>query len=244
MSGRHSLRAFAQAEERPEPERQAPEDASTDEVTTGADETAAVDDAETDAETETEAEAEIEAEAGEDDREDKPEEPDAEPARTIAWPRVLVFAVIPAVALLLAAGSAFLRWQLTWDAGSDTARTESVDAAKEITVEMLSYDPETVEQHLNEALGRLTGNFLDSYTTLVNTRVIPIATTQRVTATAEVPAAGVVSASPDRAEVVLYLNQYVTVGDQAPQKTASTVRATMVREDGKWLMSEFAPVKP
>lgn len=234
MSGRHSFRAFAQAEERPEPERQAPEDASTDEVTTGADETAAV----------YEAEAEIEAEAGEDEPEDKPEEPVAEPARTIAWPRVLVFAVIPAVALLLAAGSAFLRWQLTWDAGSDTARTESVDAAKEITVEMLSYDPETVEQHLNEALGRLTGNFLDSYTTLVNTRVIPIATTQRVTATAEVPAAGVVSASPDRAEVVLYLNQYVTVEDQAPQKTASTVRATMVREDGKWLMSEFAPVKP
>lgn len=240
MSGRHSFRAFAQAEERPEPERQAPEDASTDEVTTGADETAAVDEAEA----ETEAEAEIESEAGEDEPEDKPEEPVAEPARTIAWPRVLVFAVIPAVALLLAAGSAFLRWQLTWDAGSDTARSESVEAAKEITVEMLSYDPETVEQHLNEALGRLTGNFLDSYTTLVNTRVIPIATTQRVTATAEVPAAGVVSASPDRAEVVLYLNQYVTVGDQAPQKTASTVRATMVREDGKWLMSEFAPVKP
>lgn len=119
-----------------------------------------------------------------------------------------------------------------------------MQAAKDITVEMLSYEPDTVEAHLNEALNRLTGNFRDSYTTLVNTRVVPVATTQRVTANADVPAIGVESASPDRVELVLFVNQLVAVGDQAPQKTTSTVRATMVREDGQWLMSEFEPVKP
>lgn len=226
MSGKHSFRAFAQAgKERPEEEQE------TDDVTDG-NETPDGDEA-------TDGEA-----TPADDATTEPEETAAEPARNIAWPRVLVFAVIPAVALLLAAGSAFLRWQITWNAGSDAARTESVEAAKEIATEMLSYDPETVERHLNEALGRLTGTFRDSYTTLVNTRVIPIATTQGVTATAEVPAVGVVSASPDRTELVLYLDQYVTVPGRAPQKTASTVRATMVRQNGEWKLSEFEPVKP
>lgn len=219
MSGRHSFRAFTQAEkERPEEEtaEQTVEATEEPELTEPAEEATSSDDVTT----------------------------EAEPERTIAWSRVLVFAVIPAVALFLAAGSAFLKWQIAWNAESDTARIESVQAAKDTTVEMLSYEPDTVEAHLNEALNRLTGNFRDSYTTLVNTRVVPVATTQRVTANADVPAIGVESASPDRVELVLFVNQLVAVGDQAPQKTTSTVRATMVREDGQWLMSEFEPVKP
>ncbi|AKS32908.1 hypothetical protein [Mycolicibacterium goodii] len=215
MSGRHSFRAFAQAEE----ER-------------------------TDDETAEAPEAPETPEAAEEaaDAVDEPEK--AGPARNIPWARVLVFAVIPAVALLLTAGAAFLKWQIVWNAETDTARIESVEAAKDIAVEMLSYDPDTVEQHLHEALGRLTGNFRDSYTTMVNSRIIPIATAQRVTATAEVPAVGVVSASPDRTEVMMYVDQFVTVADQVPKKTTSTVRATMVRERGQWLLSEFEPVKP
>lgn len=231
MSGRHSFRAFTQAEkERPEEEtaEQTVEATEEPELTEPAEEATSSDDVTPEAE---------------ETPEESPE-PDPEPARTIAWSRVLVFAVIPAVALLLAAGSAFLKWQIAWNAESDTARTESVQAAKDITVEMLSYEPDTVEAHLNEALNRLTGNFRDSYTALVNTRVVPVATTQRVTANADVPAIGVESASPDRVELVLFVNQLVAVGDQAPQKTTSTVRATMVREDGQWLMSEFEPVKP
>jgi Mce-associated membrane protein len=241
MSGKHSFRAFAQAEKDRSEE---PEEQSTEVPEAGPPEGIAHESSDETTEPGAEPqkphvpeEPDVPEEPGE------PEKPEKSP-RHLPWSRVLVFAVIPTVALLLAAGSAFFKWQIAWNSESDTARTESVEAAKDITVEMLSYDPETVEQHLTDALNRLTGDFRDSYTTLVTTRVIPIATSQHVTATAEVPAVGAVSATPDRAEVMLYVNQYVTIGDQAPQKTASTVRATMVRADGRWLMSEFEPVKP
>lgn len=177
------------------------------------------------------------------DVDSEPQQP-AEPARKLPWSQILVFAVLPVLALLLAAGSAFLKWQIVSDRESATARTESAEAAKDITIQMLSYEPDTVEQHLNSVLGRLTGEFHDTYTTLINTTIIPGASAQRVTAVAEVPAVGSVSAGPDRAEVMLYLNQFVTVGDRPPQKTPSTVRVTMVREDGRWLLSQFEPVKP
>ncbi|MCV7285927.1 hypothetical protein H7J87_11365 [Mycolicibacterium wolinskyi] len=218
MSGRHSLKAFDKAGAKPieDPVEETAEDA--------AEETA--------------------EDASEAEGVDTEPEPPAEPARRTAWSRIVVFAVLPALALVLAAGSAFLKWQIVSERESATARTESVEAAKDITVQMLSYEPDTVEQHLNSVLDRLTGEFLGTYTTMIRTTIIPGATAQRVTAHAEVPAIGSVTASPDRAEVMLYLNQFVTVGDQPPQKTPSTVRVTMVREDGRWLMSQFEPVKP
>ncbi|MHC9292249.1 hypothetical protein ACRCUN_07250 [Mycobacterium sp. LTG2003] len=228
MSGRHSLRAFEKAdakaaEEKPveDPAEEKPiEDPVEDPAEETADESPEADD--------------VDAE---------PERP-AEPARQTPWSGIVVFAMLPALALLLAAGSAFLKWQIVSERESATARTESVEAAKDITIQMLSYEPNTVEQHLNSVLDRLTGDFLSTYTTMIRTTIIPGATAQRVTAQAEVPAIGSVTASADRAEVMLYLNQFVTVGDQPPQKTPSTVRATMVREDGRWLMSQFEPVKP
>ncbi|MGV0745097.1 hypothetical protein [Mycolicibacterium sp. XJ870] len=243
MSGRHSFRAFEQAdEEREDEEREAKSaDDVTDEAATDAD--TSVEDVNTDAETETPAEREETADAEETEAPEEPQEPE-DPGRRTNWSRVAVVVVLPALALLLAAGSAFLKWQIGWERGSAAAATESVEAAKDITTQMLSYEPATVEQQLNSVRERLTGEFLDTYTEMINTAIIPGATAQNITAVADVPSAGSVSASPHRAEVLLYLNQSVMVGDQAPQKTPSTVRATMVHEDGRWLMSQFEPVKP
>lgn len=233
MSGRHSLRAFERAGAKPAEEKPAEETVEEKTVEEKTVEEKTVEET---------AEDTPETEAA-DDVDTNPDEP-VEPARQTPWSRIVVFAVLPALALVLAAGSAFLKWQIVSDRESAAARTESVEAAKDITVQMLSYEPDTVEQHLNSVLDRLTGDFLSTYTTMIRTTIIPGATAQRVTAEAEVPAIGSVTASPDRAEVMLYLNQYVTVGDQPPQKTPSTVRVTMVREDGRWLMSQFEPVKP
>ncbi|MGV9801406.1 hypothetical protein ACWDTP_25510 [Mycobacterium sp. NPDC003449] len=231
MSGRHSFRAVEQAgQDRSEDgvDDTAAEEVDADEETTDevADETVETD------------------EAPETDEADEPAKPADQPARRIDWPRVVVFAVLPALALLLAAGSAFLKWQVTSGGESQTTRTESVEAAKDITTQMLSYEPDSVEQHLNAVRDRMTGDFLDTYTDLINTAVIPGATAQQVTAAAEVLAAGSVDAGPDRAEVMLFLNQTVVIASQPPQRTASTVQATMVRDGDRWLMSEFAPVKP
>jgi Mce-associated membrane protein len=117
-----------------------------------------------------------------------------------------------------------------------------VNAAKDSTIKMLSYKPDTVEQQLNDARDLLTGEFRDSYTSLINDVVIPGATQKQISAVASVPAAASVSADPTHAVVLVFVNQTVVVGQELPTDTASSVRVTLDKVDGRWLISEFEPV--
>ncbi|MUL85094.1 hypothetical protein FZI95_23770 [Mycobacterium sp. CBMA247] len=185
------------------------------------------------------ADADESAETGEPAEADEPAE--ATPPR--ARPRVGLPIVLSAIALVLALAAAVFRWQIVSHHESDTARAESVQAARDITVQMLSYQPETVEQQLNAVRDRLTGEFLGKYTAMIN-EVIPAAQAQQIAAVAEVPRMGSVSATPNGAELVLFVNQTVAIGDHAPQRTLSVARATMVKDGDRWLMSKYEPVQP
>jgi Mce-associated membrane protein len=158
------------------------------------------------------------------------------------WSRVAAFGVIPALAVLAASAAGFLKWHDGWLSGSEVAAAESVSAAKESTVALLSYQPDSVEKDLAAARNRLTGKFKDSYTQLVHDVVIPGAKKDHVAAIATVAAAASVSATPDHAVTLLFVNQAVTLGNDAPTSTASTVRVTLDKSDGHWLIAEFEPV--
>ncbi|OHU01474.1 hypothetical protein BKG60_22835 [Mycobacterium syngnathidarum] len=164
---------------------------------------------------------------------------EAEAPRTRS--RVSLPVVLAAIALVLAVTCGVLRWLIVAQDQSDTARDESVQAAKEITAQMLSYETETVEQQLGAARDRMTGEFLGKYSVMIND-VIPAAHAQQIAAVADVLRAGVVSAQPDSAELVLFVDQSVQVGREMPQKTVSVARATMVKVDDRWLMSKYEPV--
>jgi Mce-associated membrane protein len=168
----------------------------------------------------------------------------AEPAkrRRLDSRRVIAFAVLPALALLLALGAAFLKFQDSAVRGSDVARDESVQAAKDSTVALLSYKPDTVDKQLVAARDLLTGDFRDSYTSLTNDVVIPGAKEKQISAVAKVPAAASVSANPGRAVVLVFVNQTVSVGNGVPTDTASSVRITLDRVGDRWLISKFDPV--
>ncbi|WP_082931498.1 hypothetical protein [Mycolicibacterium setense] len=183
---------------------------------------------------------EMAADDAADDAADEAAEPD-EASPSPARSRVSLGIVLAAVALVLALTCGVLRWLTVSQDQSATARDESVQAAKEITGQMLSYETETVEQQLTAARDRMTGEFLGTYTAMTN-EVIPAAHAQRIAAFAEVLRAGVVSAKSDRAELVLFVNQSVQVGDNMPQKTPSVARVTMVKVGDEWLMSEYEPV--
>ena len=170
-------------------------------------------------------------------------EPDpAAPKKRVDWARVFAFGVIPAVALLLAAGAGYLKWQDNSVRNANAAAEESVQAAKDSTVAMLSYQPDTVEQQLNEARNLLTGEFQESYTGLINDVVIPGAKEKQISAVASVPAAASVSADLNEAVVLVFVNQTVVVGQDTPTDTASSVRVTLEKADGRWLISKFDPV--
>jgi Mce-associated membrane protein len=162
--------------------------------------------------------------------------------RGISWSRVLAYGVLPALALLLAMAAGYLKWQDSSARDAQLARTESVRAATDSTIAMLSYKHDTVEKDLGAAGDRLTGEFKDSYTSLIHDVVIPGAKEKQISALANVPAAAAVSASENHAVVLVFVNQDTTIGEQPPTNTASSVRVTLDKIDGRWLISQFQPV--
>jgi len=84
--------------------------------------------------------------------------------------------------------------------------------------------------------------FKDQYTKLITDIVIPGAKQKQISAAASVPAAASVSVSPNRAVVLVFVNQTVVVGQDPPTDTASSVRVTLDKVDGRWLISKFDPV--
>lgn len=162
--------------------------------------------------------------------------------RSIDWGRVLAYGVLPALALLLALAAGYLKFVDNSVRDSDTARIESMQAAKDSTIAMLSYQPDTVDTQLNDARNLLTGDFQNSYTSLINDVVIPGAKQKQISAVATVPAAASVSAEANRAVVLVFVNQTVVVGADAPTDTASSVKVSLEKHGDKWLISEFQPV--
>jgi Mce-associated membrane protein len=162
--------------------------------------------------------------------------------RTGTWRRVLVYGVLPALALLLALGAGYLKWQSEVASESILARTQSVQAATESTIAMLSYKPDTVEKDLGAARDRLTEQFRDSYSSLVHEVVIPGALQRRISAVATVPAAASVSAAENRAVVLVFVDQTTSIGNDPPTDTTSSVKVTLDKVGSRWLISDFTPV--
>jgi Mce-associated membrane protein len=214
---------------------------TTEQVATESDEPDDTRDAEDTSDTEHSVESE-DTSSGKAETEDA--EDVAPPARwrQIKWSQVLAFGVLPVLALVIAATAGFLKWQDAWVRGSGVAGIESVAAAKDSTVALLSYQPDTVDKDLGAARDRLTGAFKDSYTQLIHDVVISGAKKQRISAVATVPAAASVSATPKHAVVLVFVDQTVVVGNDAPTETASTVRVTLDKSGDHWLISAFDPV--
>ena len=153
-----------------------------------------------------------------------------------------MFVVLPVLALLLAPAAGYLKWQDVSVRDAAVARAESVRAATDGTIALLSYKPETVEKDLDAARGRLTGTFLSAYTSLTHDVVIPGAKQKQISAVATVPAAASTSSTGNHAVVLLFVNQTVIIGQDAPTNTASSVRVTLDKVGGRWLISQFDPV--
>jgi len=158
------------------------------------------------------------------------------------WRRMLVFVILPVVALAVAAAAGYFRWQAGSLSATGAAAAESVQAATDSTIQMLSYHPDTVDRDLNAARDRMTGAFRDDYTRLTNEVVIPGAKQKHISSLATVPAASSVSATPDHAVVLVFVNQTIVMGSDPPTNTASSVKVSMEKRDGHWLISSFDPV--
>jgi Mce-associated membrane protein len=163
-------------------------------------------------------------------------------SRRIRWVRVLAYGILPGLALVLALGAGYLRWLDSSMRDSQLAGIESVRSATDSTIALLSYKPDTVEKDLGAARDRLNGNFKDSYTSLIHDVVIPGSKQKQISAVATVPAAATVSATENHAVVMVFVNQSLIIGNDAPTATASSVRVTVDKINGRWLISAFDPI--
>ncbi|WP_292990248.1 hypothetical protein [Mycobacterium sp.] len=183
------------------------------------------------------------AEADQVDGDDAAEDVDKKESapRKRDWTRLLTV-LLPALAVLIGAGAGYLTWLDHAAREARLALEQSVQAASESTIAILSYKPETVDQELKAAADRLAEPFRQQYTQLVSDVVAPGAKQQHITAVATVPSAASVSATGKHAVVLVFVDQTTTIGNDAPTQSTSSVRVTLDKVHGRWLISQFDPV--
>ncbi|MET9214072.1 MULTISPECIES: twin-arginine translocation pathway signal [unclassified Nocardia] len=153
-------------------------------------------------------------------------------------------------ALILVAAAAAIAAIVLWstqyrpDSAVDTtAKQAAVEAATTGTVALLSYKPATIDEDFAAARTHLTGDFLAYYSQFTQQIVAPAAKEKSVTTAAAVVRAATAEIGPDRAVVLVFVNQTTTSADKPdPAITASSVRVTLTRVDEDWRISSFDPV--
>lgn len=149
---------------------------------------------------------------------------------------------------LLAVAGGVTAWlyqsQYQPDQQTDAAAAGSaVKAASDGTVALLSYSPEKLEDDFTNARSHLTGDFLDYYNQFTDQIVRPAAEKNAVQTSASVVNAAVAELHPDRAVVLVFLNQ-TTVSTENPDGAFSTssVKVGLSKVDGAWRIAAFDPV--
>jgi Mce-associated membrane protein len=205
---------------------------------------------ETDVETEKLTDESVDAATHNDDAttetEKQPEPPGGVVRQSVRWARARLGVILLVTALIASAGVATWLYFEQYRPGQETntaAAGVALDAAKNGTVALLSYKPESLDKDFAAAKSHLTGDFLSYYTQFTERIVTPAAKQKSVKTTAAVVRAAVSDLHPDSAEVLVFINQN-TISKENPDGSfaASAVKVGMKKINGTWLISAFDPV--
>ncbi|WP_430330876.1 h domain protein [Rhodococcus sp. ACT016] len=174
---------------------------------------------------------------------DATEKPAPTAASTGARQTKMLAAVAGVLVLALVIGVGWLGWGYLQDRATEQARTDAVQAASAQAATMLSYNYNDVDQQLAAAADGLTGEFKADYDKLVQETIAPGAKEKKLTVEATVQAGSIVSATPDDAVVLLFVNQVTTSADMPDAATTgSRVRMEMHKDGDRWLTGRLTPV--
>lgn len=167
-----------------------------------------------------------------------PARPKAAARRQIQLPASRLLPGLVAATVVLAVLVSILGWFSWQQARTDEARREALAAARPHAQRILSYDYRHLDSDIAAAKRATTGSFRDEYAKTSSTVVKPTALQVKAVVSAQVKAASVRSASPDKVVVLLFVNQTVTntkiTGSKVDQ---SRVRMTLVKRGDEWLVS-------
>lgn len=143
----------------------------------------------------------------------------------------------------VATATTLLTLQLRPDQRIGEQSDAALGAAKDGTVALLSYAPDSLDRDFAAAKSHLTGDFLNYYNQFTEQIVAPAARDKAVQTTAAVVRAAVEGLDSGTATVLVFINQTTTSADQPePSIVASSVRVTLNETDGNWRISSFDPV--
>jgi Mce-associated membrane protein len=130
------------------------------------------------------------------------------------------------------------------DTQTDHAVEQSaVNAARDGTVALLSYKPDTLQQDLDGAKARLSGDFLSYYEQFSKQVITPAAQSKGVTTAAQVVGAATTELHRNSAVVLVFVNQATASKDRPdPSMASSSVLVSLAKVHGNWLITKFDPV--
>jgi Mce-associated membrane protein len=145
-------------------------------------------------------------------------------------------------ALALAVVAGVLGWQDIRAGQTAQASGEALRAARTGAETLFSYDYRSIGSDLTEGRKVVTGQLATDYAD-TSALVEPQAVANRAIVDATVSEAAVVSATPDRVVVLLYLNQATQNKNvSGTRMDLNRVRLTMVPVDGNWRIARAEPL--
>jgi Mce-associated membrane protein len=157
----------------------------------------------------------------------------------LAWWRPILLTVLVFATTGFCAGYFFFVYRQ--DLQTDkTVTNEVIKAASEGAVALLSYSPDTLGRDMANAKTHLTENYLAYYQRFIDQIVEPSSQRAQVTTTATVVKAGVSELQSNSAVVLVFIKQ-TAVSKEKPQPviTSSSLRVTLSKEKGSWLIEKF-----
>jgi Mce-associated membrane protein len=156
------------------------------------------------------------------------------------WRPILLAALVLA-AVGLAAGVFFFLYRPDRQI-DDAAAQRAIRAASDGAVASLSYSPDSMNRDFANAKSHLTGEFLAYYDKFTKEIVTPMAQQKHIAQTAVVVRAAVSELHRDSAVVLVFLNETTTSKEKGqPLTTPSSVRITLTKVNGSWLISKLDP---
>ena len=152
-------------------------------------------------------------------------------------------AYLLAAAVVLAGTVAAVAWYQADAADRRTrAAADALTGATAATQAIFSYDYRQFDASVANGKLFVTGDFADEYAETTGS-LESAAQQEQAVVRAEVSAASVVQASPDRVEVLLYVNQYRRNANIEGEKVdQNRVVLTLVPVDGEWKVSHATAI--
>lgn len=136
------------------------------------------------------------------------------------------------------AGAGYEGWLVFQHHQKDVAAAQALDAAKKYIITLTSVDTNAIDKNFTAVLDGSTGEFKDMYTKS-SAQLRQTLIDNKAAAHGSVIDAAVQSATEDKVDVVLFVDQSVSNGAApAPQLDRSRVKMTMEKVDGRWLASK------